>query len=122
MASLGLVSAAYLSETLRAGLQAVPKGQFEAAHAVGLSPWRLMSDVVLPQCRERCAFPAQASHAPRGWADIESNEPGANLFWPAGTGSGEPCKRAEFIAPLDRTGHCCTCNADRRFCHIDGYS
>jgi polar amino acid transport system permease protein len=47
--ALSLVSAAYSAEIFRAGIEAVPKGQFEAAHALGLSPWRLMSDVVLPQ-------------------------------------------------------------------------
>ncbi|MBA1156858.1 amino acid ABC transporter permease [Microvirga mediterraneensis] len=47
--ALSLVSAAYSAEIFRAGIEAVPKGQFEAAHALGLSPWRLMGDVVLPQ-------------------------------------------------------------------------
>jgi polar amino acid transport system permease protein len=47
--ALSLVSAAYSAEIIRAGIEAVPKGQFEAAHAIGLSPWRLMGDVVLPQ-------------------------------------------------------------------------
>jgi polar amino acid transport system permease protein len=47
--ALSLVSAAYSAEIFRAGIEAVPKGQFEAAHAIGLSPWQLMSDVVLPQ-------------------------------------------------------------------------
>ncbi len=47
--ALSLVSAAYSAEIIRAGIEAVPKGQFEAAHALGLSPWRLMGDVVLPQ-------------------------------------------------------------------------
>ena len=47
--ALSLVSAAYSAEIFRAGIEAVPKGQFEAAHAVGLSSWRLMGDVVLPQ-------------------------------------------------------------------------
>ncbi len=46
--ALSLVSAAYSAEIVRAGIEAVPKGQFEAAHALGLSPWRLMGDVVLP--------------------------------------------------------------------------
>lgn len=35
--SLGVVSAAYISEVLRAGLQAVPKGQYEAARSLGMS-------------------------------------------------------------------------------------
>ncbi|MBB4040272.1 polar amino acid transport system permease protein [Microvirga flocculans] len=47
--ALSLVSAAYSAEIFRAGIEAVPKGQFEAAYALGLSPWRLMGDVVLPQ-------------------------------------------------------------------------
>src|SRR6188472_1376841 len=47
--ALSIVSAAYSAEIFRAGIEAVPKGQFEAAHAVGLSSWRLMGDVVLPQ-------------------------------------------------------------------------
>jgi polar amino acid transport system permease protein len=47
--SLSVVSAAYSAEIFRAGIEAVPRGQFEAAHALGLSPWRLMSDIVLPQ-------------------------------------------------------------------------
>jgi polar amino acid transport system permease protein len=47
--ALIVVSAAYMAETLRAGIQAVPKGQTEAAHSLGMSgPWTLVS-VVLPQ-------------------------------------------------------------------------
>jgi len=47
--ALIMVSAAYMAETLRAGLQAVPKGQVEAAKSLGMSgTWTLFS-VVLPQ-------------------------------------------------------------------------
>jgi polar amino acid transport system permease protein len=47
--ALILVSAAYMAETLRAGIQAVPKGQTEAARSLGMSgPWTTIS-VVLPQ-------------------------------------------------------------------------
>lgn len=47
--ALIVVSAAYMAETLRAGIQAVPKGQIEAARSLGMSPtWTLFS-VVLPQ-------------------------------------------------------------------------
>ena len=43
------VSGAYMAETLRAGIQAVPRGQTEAAHSLGMSEaWTLFS-VVLPQ-------------------------------------------------------------------------
>ena len=47
--ALIIVSSAYMAETLRAGIQAVPKGQVEAARSLGMSgPWTTIS-VVLPQ-------------------------------------------------------------------------
>ncbi len=42
-------TSAYMAEVVRAGLQAVPKGQFEAASALGLGYWRSMGLVILPQ-------------------------------------------------------------------------
>jgi len=47
--ALSLVSAAYSAEILRAGVEGVPKGQSEAARALGLSNLRQMTDVILPQ-------------------------------------------------------------------------
>ncbi len=47
--ALGLVSAAYLAETFRAGIQAVPKGQTEAARSLGMSQGRAMFTVIVPQ-------------------------------------------------------------------------
>lgn len=47
--SLSLVSSAYAAEIFRAGIEAVPLGQFEAARALGLHWWSLMRLVVLPQ-------------------------------------------------------------------------
>ena len=44
-----LFSAAYLAEVIRGGLQAIPKGQTEAAQALGLSYWKNMGLIVLPQ-------------------------------------------------------------------------
>ncbi|MCU1537192.1 MAG: transporter permease [Humibacillus sp.] len=49
MVGLGLTAAAYMAETIRAGIQAVPKGQVEAARTLGMSPSRTMVTVVLPQ-------------------------------------------------------------------------
>nr|WP_030155937.1 amino acid ABC transporter permease [Glycomyces sp. NRRL B-16210] len=46
---LGLTSSAYIAESVRAGIQAVPKGQIEAARSLGMSPTRTMITVVLPQ-------------------------------------------------------------------------
>jgi general L-amino acid transport system permease protein len=42
-------SSAYMAEVVRGGLQALPKGQFEAAHALGLNYWKTMGLVILPQ-------------------------------------------------------------------------
>ncbi|MDF5756482.1 amino acid ABC transporter permease [Spongiactinospora sp. TRM90649] len=46
---LGLVSAAYMAETFRAGIQAVPRGQMEAARSLGMPYLRAMVTIVLPQ-------------------------------------------------------------------------
>jgi general L-amino acid transport system permease protein len=49
--------AAYIAEVVRGGLQAVPRGQVEAAQAVGLAPWRTTRLIVLPQAL-RATIPA----------------------------------------------------------------
>lgn len=46
---LGLVAAAYIAEILRAGIQAVPKGQMEAARSLGMSHGRAMATIIIPQ-------------------------------------------------------------------------
>jgi polar amino acid transport system permease protein len=46
---LMLVAGAYMAETLRAGIQAVPKGQAEAARSLGMSGARTMASIVIPQ-------------------------------------------------------------------------
>ncbi|WP_430784608.1 amino acid ABC transporter permease [Actinoplanes sp. G11-F43] len=46
---LGLTAAAYMAETIRAGIQAVPKGQLEAARTLGMSHTRAMISIILPQ-------------------------------------------------------------------------
>jgi general L-amino acid transport system permease protein len=46
---VALFSAAYMAEVVRGGLQAIPKGQYEAAQALGLGYWRMMRLIVLPQ-------------------------------------------------------------------------
>lgn len=53
---------AYLSEILRAGVDAVPVGQWEASDALGLSRWRTWRLVILPQAA-RIVFPPLASMA-----------------------------------------------------------
>ncbi|MFP5077054.1 amino acid ABC transporter permease [Rhizobium sp. YIM 134829] len=49
VAALSLVSAAYTAEIFRAGIEAIPHGQFEASAALGLSNKDMMVDVILPQ-------------------------------------------------------------------------
>lgn len=49
LVGLMLFYAAYLAEVVRGGLQAIPRGQYEAADALGLSYWKKNRLVVLPQ-------------------------------------------------------------------------
>ncbi|MGF1602553.1 MAG: amino acid ABC transporter permease [Thermosynechococcaceae cyanobacterium] len=57
IAGLTLFSAAYLAENVRGGLQSVPKGQSEAAQALGLNPVLILGLIVLPQAL-RAVIPA----------------------------------------------------------------
>jgi general L-amino acid transport system permease protein len=57
MGGIALFSAAYVAENVRGGLQAIPTGQIEAAHALGLSTARTTIDIVLPQAL-RSVIPA----------------------------------------------------------------
>lgn len=49
LAGITLFAAAYMAEVIRGGLQAVPKGQIEAAATLGLSYWQTQRKIVLPQ-------------------------------------------------------------------------
>jgi general L-amino acid transport system permease protein len=46
---VALFASAYMAEMVRGGLAAVPRGQYQAAQALGLTYWRMMGLVVLPQ-------------------------------------------------------------------------
>lgn len=46
---VGLLSAAYIAEVVRAGLESIPRGQWEAAHSLGLSSWSKYRYVIAPQ-------------------------------------------------------------------------
>ena len=46
---VALFAAAYMAEVVRAGLQGIPRGQYEAAQAIGLGYWQMMRLVILPQ-------------------------------------------------------------------------
>jgi len=49
MIGIAMFQSAYTAEAIRGGLQAIPKGQFEAADAMGLKYWQSMRLIVLPQ-------------------------------------------------------------------------
>jgi general L-amino acid transport system permease protein len=49
MIGVMLFAAAYMAEVVRGGLQAIPRAQYEAAHALGLGYWKMMGLIVLPQ-------------------------------------------------------------------------
>ncbi|MFM9974672.1 MAG: amino acid ABC transporter permease [Beijerinckiaceae bacterium] len=57
---LGLVIAAYMAEAVRGGLQALPKGQAEAASALGLGYWQTTGLITLPQAL-RISLPAMTN-------------------------------------------------------------
>jgi len=49
LAAITLFSAAYTAENVRGGLQSIPKGQYEAASALGLNTFQSMTYIILPQ-------------------------------------------------------------------------
>ena len=49
MIGIVLFESAYMAEVVRGGLQAIPNGQYEAAQALGLSYWKSMGLIILPQ-------------------------------------------------------------------------
>ena len=55
--AFSLNSGAYISEIIRGGLEAIDKGQHEAAKALGLNWWQTMTKVILPQVFKRVLSP-----------------------------------------------------------------
>jgi general L-amino acid transport system permease protein len=49
LVGVALFASAYMAEVIRGGLQAIPKGQYEGAMAVGLGYWTMMRLIILPQ-------------------------------------------------------------------------
>lgn len=47
--ALGLNSMAYISEIVRGGIDSISDGQWEAAYVLGLKPWQILKEVILPQ-------------------------------------------------------------------------
>lgn len=96
--ALGMVSAAYAAETIRAGLQAVPKGQVEASRSLGMSSGATLRHVVVPQAF-RIVLPPLTNEAVLllkdtslvfalgvGLGDLELTKVGRNALSEAGGG------------------------------------
>ena len=47
--ALAAFGSAYFAEIIRAGIDAVPKGQLESARAIGMTDWQAMKSIILPQ-------------------------------------------------------------------------
>ncbi|MDG9854555.1 amino acid ABC transporter permease [Pseudomonas nitroreducens] len=47
--ALSLIGGAYLAHSVHAGIESLPKGQWDAARALGLRPWQVLTLVILPQ-------------------------------------------------------------------------
>ena len=56
-AVLSLYTAAFYAEIFRGGIVSIERGQWDAARALGLSPWRMMRLVILPQAMRRMLPP-----------------------------------------------------------------
>ena len=55
--SLAIFEGAYITEIVRAGIQSVEKGQWQASYALGLSKWQQMRYVIMPQAMQRILPP-----------------------------------------------------------------
>lgn len=61
MVGMSIFFACYVAEVIRGGLQAIPRGQYEAAEALGLTYWQMMLRIVLPQALRIC-LPGIVNH------------------------------------------------------------
>jgi polar amino acid transport system permease protein len=55
--TLALFEGAYITEIIRAGIQSIERGQWEAASALGMGPWARMRHIILPQAIPRMLPP-----------------------------------------------------------------
>ena len=68
MVVMAVFTGAYMAESIRGALQALPRGQFEAAHAVGLSRMQALRLIILPQAL-RISIPPIVGQAIAIWKD-----------------------------------------------------
>ncbi len=68
MVVMAVFTAAYMAESIRGALQALPRGQYEAAHAVGLTRFQSLRLIILPQAL-RISIPPIVGQAIAIWKD-----------------------------------------------------
>ena len=100
-AGLTLYYAAYIAEIVRGGILAVPRGQWEAGRALGLSAWRVMRHVVVPQALRVITPPLTMEYV----GLVKSSSLGIlvgypELFWSVSTMIGQTGHAIEGIALL----------------------
>jgi len=100
-AGLTLYYAAYIAEIMRGGIVAVPRGQWEAARALGLSAWHVMRHVVVPQALRVITPPLTMEYV----GIIKSSSLGIlvgypELFWSVSAMVGQTGHAIEGIALL----------------------
>src|SRR2546422_4747645 len=79
--AIAMHSSAYQAEIFRAGFQSVPKGQQEAAQALGLRPWQGMMHVILPQTFRLSLRPLEmSSRSSSKTPPFSRPSPGPNLL------------------------------------------
>lgn len=61
MVGMAIFFACYQAEVIRGGLQAIPRGQYEAAEALGLGYWQMTRKIILPQALRIC-LPGIVNH------------------------------------------------------------
>lgn len=59
---VGVYHGAYIAEAIRAGLQAIPRGQMESAYSQGFNYWQAMRYIILPQAK-RIVYPPITNQA-----------------------------------------------------------
>ena len=82
MICLSLFEGAYITEIVRAGIQSTPKGQWEAARSIGLSPFNVLRDIILPQAVRKILPPLAGTvhHPDQGFGHHFVNfDSGTNL-------------------------------------------
>jgi general L-amino acid transport system permease protein len=99
LSGLAIYTSAFIADVVRAGIQAVPKGQVEAARAIGLNGFQVMRLVVFPQAL-RVIIPPLTSH----YLNLAKNSSLAvaigypDLFFVAGTIQNQSGRTVEVIA------------------------